>query len=321
MDAAEYKHLVLGLIFLKYISDTFAERAAELARASPIRSDDYFLDAEPMRAANWKTATTTPRSTSSGCPRRRAGSPARPAKQPDIGKRIDEALDAIEAENPKLKGILDKRFARAQLDRASSASWWTWFDHRLRRHGQRARDVLGEVYEYFLGMFASAEGKKGGQFYTPAASSSVWWRCSRRTRARSTTRAAARAACSCRARSSSRAHGGKLGDVSIFGQEANPTTWRLAAMNLAIRGIDFDLGREPADTFPRDQHPDLRADFILANPPFNISDWWHASADGRRALGVMAPAGGQRQLRLAAAHPAPPEPGGRAGIVLANGSA
>jgi type I restriction enzyme M protein len=184
-----------------------------------------------------------------------------------------------------------------------------------------ARDVLGQVYEYFLGMFASAEGKRGGQFYTPGQH-----RQDAGGRARPAPRQGVRPLLRLgrHVRAVEKfieAHGGKLGDVSIYGQEANPTTWRLAAMNLAIRGIDFNLGREPADTFTRNQHPDLRADFILANPPFNISDWWHGSLEGDPRWVYGDPPAGQRQLRLAAAHAAPPQAHGprrhRAGQRLA----
>ena len=174
----------------------------------------------------------------------------------------------IESENPKLKGILDKRYARAQLpdgklgelvDLVSMIGFGV--------DASQARDVLGQIYEYFLGQFASAEGKRGGQFYTPASivktlvavlaphSGKVYDPC------------CGSGGMFVQSEKFIEAHGGKLGDVSIYGQESNPTTWRLAAMNLAIRGIEFNLGREPADTFTRNQHADLRADFILANPP------------------------------------------------------
>ena len=286
MDAAEYKHLVLGLIFVKYISDTFAARRTELTRRFADATDDYFLpdadrtealfateleDRDYYREVNvfWVPETA------------RWEALRAAAKQPDIGKRIDDALTAIETENPKLKGILDKRYARAQLpdgklgelvDLVSTIGFGVTPDI--------ARDTLGQVYEYFLGMFASAEGKRGGQFYTPASivktlvavlnphSGKVYDPC------------CGSGGMFVQSEKFIEAHGGKINDVSIYGQESNPTTWRLAAMNLAIRGIDFNLGREPADSFVRNQHPDLRADFILANPPFNISDWWHASLTG-----------------------------------------
>ena len=269
MDAAEYKHLVLGLIFVKYISDTFAARRAELVTRLTNPADEYFYhDAQPgdveaeledrdyykevnafwvPESARWEALRAA-------------------AKQVDIGKRIDDALSQIELENPKLKGILDKRYARAQLpdgklgelvDLVSTIGFGD--------NPSTARDVLGQVYEYFLGMFASAEGKRGGQFYTPASivktlvailsphSGKVYDPC------------CGSGGMFVQSEKFIEAHGGKLekkgaSAVSIYGQEANPTTWRLAAMNLAIRGIDFNLGKEPGDTFTRNQHADLRAE-------------------------------------------------------------
>lgn len=315
MDAAEYKHLVLGLIFVKYIADTFAAHQATLARrladpadpyfyagaapdelARELEDRDYYKEANVFwvpEAARWETLRAA-------------------AKQPDIGKRIDEALTLVEAENPKLKGILDKRYARAQLpdgklgelvDLVSTIGFGATPDV--------ARDTLGQVYEYFLGMFASAEGKRGGQFYTPASivktlvavlsphSGKVYDPC------------CGSGGMFVQSEKFIEAHGGKRGDVSIYGQESNPTTWRLAAMNLAIRGIDFNLGREPADSFTRNQH---------ANPPFNISDWWHASltGDARWHYGDPPPGNANYAWLQHMLHHL--KPTGRAGIVLANGS-
>jgi type I restriction enzyme M protein len=324
VDAAEYKHLVLGLIFLKYISDTFTARRAEIEVRLKDPKDDYFMaDATPadlaaeledrdyFKAANvfwvpegarWETVRAQ-------------------AKRTEIGKVIDETLSTIESENPKLKGILDKRYARAQLpdgklgelvDLISTIGFGT--DPSV------ARDVLGQVYEYFLGQFASAEGKKGGQFYTPASivktlvavlnphSGQVYDPC------------CGSGGMFVQSEKFIEAHGGKLGDVSIYGQESNPTTWRLAAMNLAIRGIDSNLGKEPADTFTRNQHKDLRADFILANPPFNISDWWHGSLEGDPRWVYGDPPHGNANYAWLQHMLHHLKPSGRAGIVLANGS-
>ena len=324
MDAAEYKHLVLGLIFVKYISDTFAARRAELTTRLTNPADDYyFANSTPAdleqeledrdyytevnafwvpESARWEALRSA-------------------AKQSDIGKRIDDALTVIEAENPKLKGILDKRYARAQLpdgklgelvDLVSTIGFGD--------NPSTARDILGQVYEYFLGMFASAEGKRGGQFYTPASivktlvailsphSGQVYDPC------------CGSGGMFVQSEKFIEAHGGKIGDVSIYGQEANPTTWRLAAMNLAIRGIDFNLGREPGDTFTRNQHPDLRADFILANPPFNISDWWHGSLTGDARWVYGDPPQGNANYAWLQHMLHHLKSTGRAGIVLANGS-
>ena len=324
MDAAEYKHLVLGLIFVKYISDTFAARRAELTVRLMNSEDEYYYgDAAPEdieaeledrdyykevnafwvpEAARWESLRGA-------------------AKQVDIGKRIDDALTLIEQENPTLKGLLDKRYARAQLPDGKLGELVDLISTiGFGDNPSTARDVLGQVYEYFLGMFASAEGKRGGQFYTPASivktlvailsphSGKVYDPC------------CGSGGMFVQSEKFIEAHGGKLGDVSIYGQEANPTTWRLAAMNLAIRGIDFNLGKEPGDTFTRNQHPDLRADFILANPPFNISDWWHGSlmGDARWVHGDPPPGNANYAWLQHMLHHL--KPTGRAGIVLANGS-
>jgi len=324
MDAAEYKHLVLGLIFVKYISDTFAARRAELAQRFANPADDYFLpdataallaaeleDRDYYREVNvfWVPETA------------RWESLRAAAKQSDIGKRIDDALAIIEAENPKLKGILDKRYARAQLpdgklgelvDLVSTIGFGD--------DPGKARDVLGQVYEYFLGMFASAEGKRGGQFYTPASIVKTLVAVLNPHTGKVYDPCCGSGGMFVQSERFIEAHGGKIGDVSIYGQEANPTTWRLAAMNLAIRGIEPNLGRELADTFTRNQHPDLRADFILANPPFNISDWWHGSLTGDPRWVYGDPPAGNANYAWLQHMMYHLKPTGRAGIVLANGS-
>ncbi len=324
MDAAEYKHLVLGLIFLKYISDTFAARRAEVSarlqdpedefyygEASPedlaaeLDDRDYYTSANVFwvpEGARWETLRNL-------------------AKRPDIGKHIDDALALIESENPRLKGILDKRYARAQLpdgklgelvDLVSTIGFG--------QNPSTARDVLGQVYEYFLGMFASAEGKRGGQFYTPASIVKTLVAVLNPHHGQVYDPCCGSGGMFVQSEKFIEAHGGKLGDVSIYGQESNPTTWRLAAMNLAIRGIDYNLGREPADTFLRDQHPSLRADFVLANPPFNVSDWWHASLEGDPRWAYGTPPQGNANTAWLQHMLHHLKPTGRAGIVLANGS-
>jgi type I restriction enzyme M protein len=328
MDAAEYKHIVLGLIFVKYISDTFQTRRVELTSKFNDSEDDYFLDnADPdlinaeledrdyykevnvfwvPEAARWESLRAQ-------------------AKQADIGKRIDDALSLIETENPKLKGILDKRYARVQLpdgklgelvDLVSQIGFGVSTD-KAKNH---ARDLLGQVYEYFLGQFASAEGKRGGQFYTPASIVKTLVAVLAPHHGQVYDPCCGSGGMFVQSERFIEAHGGKLGDVSIYGQEANPTTWRLAAMNLAIRGIDFNLGKEPADTFVRDQHPDLRADFVLANPPFNISDWWHGSLEGDPRWVYGTPPLGNANYAWLQHMLYHLKPTGRAGIVLANGS-
>ena len=328
MDAAEYKHLVLGLIFVKYISDTFAARRAELTQRLTDPTDEYFLDdwndarlTEELEDRDYyKEANVFWVPESARWEALRAA-----AKQPDIGKRIDDALIVIETENPKLKGILDKRYGRAQLpdgklgelvDLVSTIGFGTEFS----QNRGKARDVLGQVYEYFLGQFASAEGKKGGQFYTPASIVKTLVAVLAPHYGKVYDPCCGSGGMFVQSEKFIEAHGGKIGDVSIYGQESNPTTWRLAAMNLAIRGIDFNLGREPGDTFTRNQHPDLRADFILANPPFNISDWWHGALEGDPRWEFGTPPQGNANYAWLQHMLYHLKPSGCAGIVLANGS-
>lgn len=324
MDAAEYKHIVLGLIFLKYISDTFAARRAELTRRFADANDDYYLpDADEQLLAEELEDRDYYREVNAFWVHEAARWEAlrAMAKQPDIGKRIDDALALIESENPKLKGILDKRYARAQLpdgklgelvDLVSMIGFGV--------DASQARDVLGQIYEYFLGQFASAEGKRGGQFYTPASIVKTLVAVLAPHLGKVYDPCCGSGGMFVQSEKFIEAHGGKLGDVSIYGQESNPTTWRLAAMNLAIRGIEFNLGREPADTFTRNQHADLRADFILANPPFNISDWWSGSLMGDPRWEFGDPPQGNANFAWLQHMLYHLKPTGRAGIVLANGS-
>ncbi|MDR7375422.1 type I restriction enzyme M protein [Rhodoferax ferrireducens] len=324
MDAAEYKHLVLGLIFVKYISDTFAAHNASLALrlvdpddeyfygqasaedvAAELEDRDYYSEANIFwvpEAARWEALRAA-------------------AKQATIGKHIDDALTLIEAENPRLKNILDKRYARAQLpdgklgelvDLVSTIGFGDTPDV--------ARDTLGQVYEYFLGMFASAEGKRGGQFYTPASIVKTLVAILNPHTGKVYDPCCGSGGMFVQSEKFIAAHEGRTGDVAIYGQESNPTTWRLAAMNLAIRGIDFNLGKEPGDSFTRNQHRDLRADFILANPPFNISDWWHASLSGDPRWAYGEPPAGNANYAWLQHMLYHLKPTGRAGIVLANGS-
>ncbi|MCE4553894.1 type I restriction-modification system subunit M [Roseateles cellulosilyticus] len=324
MDAAEYKHLVLGLIFLKYVSDTFAARRAEvIARLRNPDDEYYYGDASGADVAaeaddrDYYTAVNVFWVPEGARWEHLRGQ----AKQPTIGRSIDDALTLIEGENPKLKGILDKRYGRAQLpdgklgelvDLISTIGFGS--------NAGQARDVLGQVYEYFLGQFASAEGKKGGQFYTPASIVKTLVAVLAPHHGKVYDPCCGSGGMFVQSEKFIEAHGGKLGDVSIYGQESNPTTWRLAAMNLAIRGIDFNLGREPQDSFTRNQHPDLRADYILANPPFNISDWWHGSLEGDARWVYGDPPQGNANYAWLQHMLHHLKDTGRAGIVLANGS-
>jgi type I restriction enzyme M protein len=241
------------------------------------------------------------------------------AKQPAIGKIVDDAMVAIERDNPRLKGVLPKDYARPALDQ-----------HRLGElidligtiglgdQENRARDILGRVYEYFLTQFASAEGKNGGQFYTPACVVRLLVEMLAPYQGRIYDPCCGSGGMFVQSEKFVEAHGGKLGDISIYGQESNSTTRRLATMNLAIRGIEADFGPEHADTFRRDLHPDLRADYVLANPPFNDSDWFRKDDDVRWQYGVPPKGNANFAWVQHFIHHLAPQ--GMAGFVLANGS-
>lgn len=321
MDAAEYKHIVLGLIFLKYISDAFDERRAQLQaafadpasdlhlsdpadHAEALEERDYYVMANVFwvpTQARWETIRGQ-------------------AKQADVGVRIDNALENIEAVNPPLKNILDKRFGRTQLEPGKLGELIDLISTIGFGDGHRAKDLLGEVYEYFLGQFANAEGKKGGQFYTPASVVKVLVEVLAPHQGRVYDPCCGSGGMFVQSEKFIEAHGGKADDISIYGQEANPTTWRLVAMNLAIRGFSVDLGKEPADTFHRDQHPDLRADYILANPPFNISDWGGERLEEDRRWVYGTPPGGNANYAWLQHILHHLNSRGQAGVVLANGS-
>lgn len=324
MDAAEYKHLVLGLIFLKYISDSFTGRRVELERRFADANDDYYLgsDDTELLASELEERDYYKEVNVFWVPEEARWESLRAsAKQVDIGKRIDEALAAIEAENPPLKNILDKRYARAQLPDGKLGELVDLISIiGFSGDAHQARDLLGQVYEYFLGQFASAEGKRGGQFYTPASIVKTLVAVLNPHHGKVYDPCCGSGGMFVQSEKFIEAHGGKLGDVSIYGQESNPTTWRLAAMNLAIRGIDFNLGREPADSFIRNQHSDLRADFVLANPPFNVSDWWHGSLEGDPRWVYGTPPQGNANYAWLQHMLFHLKSSGRAGIVLANGS-
>jgi type I restriction enzyme M protein len=324
VDAAEYKHIALGLIFLKFISDSFSSRQAELRKRLADSNDElYFadataedIDAELEDRDYYKSANVFWVPETARWEALRAN-----AKQADIGKRIDDALDVIEKENPTLKGILDKRYARAPLPDGKLGELVDLISTiGFGEDQSKARDILGQVYEYFLGQFASAEGKKGGQFYTPQSIVNTLVAVLDPHQGKVYDPCCGSGGMFVQSEKFIEAHGGKLGDVSIYGQESNPTTWRLAAMNLAIRGIDFNLGREPGDTFTKNQHSDLRADYILANPPFNISDWWHGSLEGDPRWVYGNPPQGNANYAWLQHMLYHLKPTGRAGIVLANGS-
>jgi type I restriction enzyme M protein len=275
VDAAEYKHVVLGLIFLKYISDLFTKRREALQTLVDDPDSDYFM---PTDEAKQVVLEDRDEYTSEGVfwvpEGHRWEDLRKAAKQSDIGQRIDAAMDAIEKENPSLRGVLPKRYARRELSPAMLGGLIDTFSRKdLAGEEHRGLDVLGRVYEYFLGKFATAEGKLGGEFYTPRSVVRLMVEMLEPFDGRVFDPACGSGGMFVQAEEFVEAHGGRRSDISVFGQEQNPTTWRLAKMNLALRGIEANLGPEWADSFHHDLHPDLRADFILTNPPFNVSDW------------------------------------------------
>ncbi len=275
MDAAEYKHVVLGLIFLKYVSDVFAVRRAQLKSLTADESSDYFMPTDAARAAILESRDEY---TSEGVfwvpEGHRWDNLRKAAKQTDIGTRIDAAMDAIEKENPSLKGVLPKSYARRELTPATLGGLIDTFSREdLAAEEHQDLDVLGRVFEYMVSQFASAEGKQGGEFYTPRSIVKLLVDMLEPFNGRVFDPACGSGGMFVQADRFVKAHGGVRNDISVFGQEQNPTTWRLAKMNLALRGIDANLGPKWGDSFGNDLHPDLRADFIIANPPFNISQW------------------------------------------------
>jgi len=322
MDAAEYKHVVLGLIFLKYISDAFEEYHTKLEQAVADPKSEYYVrepaaryevleDRDEYRAENifW-------------VPKEARWSHLQAnAKQPTIGKLIDDAMVAIERDNPSLKGVLPKDYARQSLDKQRLGELIDLIGTiGLGDKENRSKDILGRVYEYFLGLFASAEGKKGGQFYTARCVVRLLVAMLAPYKGRVFDPCCGSGGMFVQSEGFVEAHGGRTGDIAIYGQESNPTTWRLAKMNLAIRGIDNNLGPENADSFHRDLHPDLKADYVLANPPFNDSDWGgeRLRDDVRWKYGV--PPVGNANFAWVQHFIHHLAPTGIAGFVLANGS-
>ena len=309
MDAAEYKHVVLGLIFLKYISDAFEAKRAELEAQRKQGADPE--DADEYRAANifWVPKEARWQYLKANAP------------QPTVGKLVDDAMSAIERDNPSLKGVLPKDYARPGLDKQRLGQLINLVsDIGLGTPADRAKDILGRVYEYFLAQFASAEGKKGGQFYTPSQVVRVLVEMLAPYKGRVYDPCCGSGGMFVSSEKFIEAHSGKVGDISIYGQESNYTTWRLAKMNLAIRGIEANLGEGSADSFHRDLHPDLKADYVLANPPFNDSDWRGGLLkDDKRWIYGVPPEGNANfaWVQHFVHHLAPT---GLAGFVPANGS-
>jgi type I restriction enzyme M protein len=314
MDAAEYKHVVLGLIFLKYISDAFEEQHRKLETECAQGADPE--DPDEYRAVNifWVP------------PEARWPYLKAQARQPTIGRLVDDAMAGIERDNPALKGVLPKDYARPALDKQRLGQLIDLITNiKIGDKESRSKDVLGRVYEYFLSQFASAEGKKGGEFYTPRCVVKLLVEMLEPYRGRvydpccGSSGMFVQSVEFIRAHASGNGNGGKAkADISIYGQESNYTTWRLAKMNLAIRGIEGQIAH--GDTFHNDRFPDLKADFILANPPFNVSDWGgERLRDDKRWKYGVPPVGNANfaWVQHIVHHLAP---AGVAGFVLANGS-
>lgn len=307
MDAGDYKNVVLGLIFLKYISDAFQELYNQLTQeqyADPEDRDEYL--AENIfwvpKEARWVNLQEN-------------------AKKPEIGVMIDNAMREIEKDNPSLKGVLPQDYGREDLDKRRLGELIDLISTiAMGDRDSRAQDILGRVYEYFLGQFASAEGKKGGQFYTPKSVVRLLVEMLEPYRGRVYDPCCGSGGMFVQSEKFIEEHGGNVGDISVYGQESNPTTWRLCKMNLAIRGIDGNIGTHAADTFHENLHRDLRADYILANPPFNMSDWGgNLLDDDARWIFETPPTGNanfawvQHMIYHLSAN-------GRAGFVLSNGA-
>ncbi len=306
MDASEYKNVILGLIFLKYISDSFEAKYKELVEEGEGYEEDrdeYLADNIFFvpSGARWKDI-------------------AESAHKPEIGAVIDAAMSAIEDENKKLKGILPKNFSRPELDKRRLGDVVDLFTNVKMAEGSDEKDLLGRTYEYCLRNFAEQEGKNAGQFYTPSCVVRTIVEILQPFNGRVYDPCCGAGGMFVQSARFIANHQGKINDISVFGQESNPTTWKMAKMNLAIRGIDCNLGEFPEDTFLNDQHPTMKADFIMANPPFNLSPWGaeKLKEDQRWKYGTP-PAGNANYawIQHMIWHLAP---NGRMGMVLANGS-
>jgi len=307
MEPSDYKHVALGLIFLKYISDAFEARHKALLAEDPQAAEDkdeYLADNVfwVPKDARWSHLQAN-------------------AKLPTIGTLIDDAMRAIEKENESLKGVLPKDYARPALNKVMLGELIDLISGiALNEEGDRSKDILGRVYEYFLGQFAGAEGKRGGEFYTPRSVVGVLVEMLEPYQGRIYDPCCGSGGMFVQSEKFVQEHGGRIGDIAVYGQESNYTTWRLAKMNLAVRGIDSDIRWNNEGSFHKDELRDLKADYILANPPFNISDWGgeRLREDVRWKYGAP-PTGNANYgwLQHIVHHLAP---NGAAGVVLANGS-
>ncbi|MBK1834820.1 type I restriction-modification system subunit M [Roseibacillus ishigakijimensis] len=352
LDAAVYKHAVLGLIFLKYVSDSFRMRQDEVTTLLTDPESDYYLDpedyggpdsedyAEALRLeleerdyyleknvfwvpalARWKTIQDNAK-LPPGTVIEVTNGKKEAYEIKSLGRFIDDALEAVERENPKLKGFIEKnRYARLEIPQENLGGLIDLIATIPFEHADlHAKDILGHVYEYFLGQFALAEGKKGGQYFTPKSIVSLIVEMLEPYQGRVYDPAMGSGGFFVQSEKFITEHGGKLGNLSVYGQESNPTTWRLAAMNMAIRGIDFNFGKEPANSFTNDQHPDLRADYVMANPPFNIKEWWDGKLEGDARWKYGTPPQGNANFAWVQHMLHHLAPNGSMALLLANGS-
>lgn len=319
ISPGDYKHVVLGLVFLKYVSDAFDRKRQALIRdlADPTH-DDYLDDPEQREVALEEVdyylsdnVFWVPEEARWGYIRDRA-------KQPNLGRVIDDALLAIENENAPLKGVLNKVYSTTVTDALGSIV--DLISELGFTDADAERDIFGQVYEYFLGNFALSEGQGAGEFFTTQSIVKVLVEVLAPHKGRVYDPCCGAGGMFVQSRKFNEAHGGRAGDISIYGQERNSTTWKLAAMNLAIRGMDFNLGKEAANTLLNDQHPDLKFDYVLSNPPYNIKDWGAAQVqvDKRWTYGV--PSDGNANFAWMQHILWHLKPSGQAGVVMANGS-
>ncbi len=355
LDASQYKHVVLGLVFLKYVSDSFDIRRKQLEEQFKNPEDEYFIDPADFdggaegdayqeeinaeleerdyytednvfwvpKVSRWEFLQNKNKVVITGEIEigEAMGQSGAAKKIRSVGQLIDNALDVIEHDNPKLKGVLNKRYTQLQIDQSKLGELIDLIATIPFTHATlSSKDILGHVYEYFLGQFALAEGKKGGQFYTPKSIVSLIVQMLEPFKGRVYDPAMGSGGFFVQSENFITAHKGRIDDVSIYGQEANHTTWQLAAMNMVIRGIDFNFGKEPASTYTNDQHPDLRADFVMANPPFNMKEWDTGVDDNDPRWQYGKPPTGNANfawLQHMLWHLAP---NGSMGLLLANGS-
>ncbi len=350
LDASQYKHTVLGLVFLKYVSDAFKIRQDELTGQFKNPEHDYYLDPEDFGGkdseeyaeelkieleqrdyyaevnvfwvpapARWQFLQDNNKTVIGGAELKLPNGSTK--KFGSVGHLLDNALEQVEADNPKLKGVLNKLYTRLQIDQTKLGELIDLVATIPFNHASlNSKDILGHVYEYMLGQFAIAEGKKGGQYYTPKSIVSLIVQMLEPFKGRVYDPAMGSGGFFVQSEHFINAHKGKIGDVSIYGQEYNHTTWQLAAMNMAIRGIDFNFGKEPANTYTNDQHPDLRADYVMANPPFNMKEWDTGVSENDPRWKYGTPPSGNANfawLQHMLYHLAP---NGSMGLLLSNGS-